>query len=228
MKEIVYNCINNFSEIVAEGDYKGVHYICLNRGTHPCAYIVCDPLFLNKHKTEYGFLDCINVHGGVNYTGALKKLVGLSDREGVCFGWSYDTYSDWAGYWSEKENLATGQKKWTTQELILDCHSAIDQYLEAVKKDSALDPTPGLLLDKEILKSLGFKSTFDGMAGDDETSFQLIGNNDGNKWRVYIDLQTPSLTYARNQKPRRKYEGSILTLDELRMVIDLLDIPLTV
>ena len=93
MKEIVYNCINNFSEIVAEGDYKGVHYICLNRGTHPCAYIVCDPLFLNKHKTEYGFLDCINVHGGVNYTGALKKLVGLSDREGVCFGWSYDTYT---------------------------------------------------------------------------------------------------------------------------------------
>ena len=112
--------------------------------------------------------------------------------------------------------------------MVLDCHSAIDQYLEAIEKDSALDPTPGLLLDKDILKSLGFKSTFDGMAGDDETSFQLIGNNDGNKWRVYIDLQTPSLTYARNQKPRRKYEGSILTLDELRMVIDLLDIPLTV
>ena len=164
----------------------------------------------------------------MNYTGSIKKLVGLADREGVCCGLSYDRDSDWAGYWSEKENLATGQKKWTTQELILDCHSAIDQYLEAVKKDSALDPTPGLLLDKEILKSLGFKSTFDGMAGDDETSFQLIGNNDGNKWRVYIDLQTPSLTYARNQKPRRKYEGSILTLDELRMVIDLLDIPLTV
>lgn len=228
MKEIIYNYINNFSEIVAEGDYKGVHYICLNRGTHPCAYVVCDPLFLNKHKSEYGFLDCINVHGGVNYTGELKTLVGLSDREGVCFGWSYDHYGDWAGYWSEEENLATGQKKWTTQELVFDCQAAIDQYLEMMEQDSALDPTPGLLLNKEILKDLGFCSTFEGMGGDDETSFQMVGNSDDNKWKIHIDFKTPSLSYARNQNLRRKYEGSILTVDELKMVIDLLDIPLTV
>lgn len=228
MKEIIYNYINGFSEIVAEGDYKGVHYICVNRGTHPCAYVVCDPLFLNRHKSDYGFLGCINVHGYVNYTGELKRLVGLSDREGVCFGWSYDHYGDWAGYWSDEENLATGQKKWTTQELVIDCQDAIDQYLEVMEQDSTLDPDPGILLNKDILKDLGFSSAFEGMSIDEETSFQLVGYSGDNKWRIYIDLKTPSMSYAKIKNPRKKYEGAILTLDELRMVVDLLDIPITI
>ena len=228
MKEIVYNYIHNFIEIVDEGDYKGVHYICVNEGIHPCAYIVCDPLFLKKHMSETGFLDCMTVHGGVTYTGELRRLRGLTDREGVCFGWDYGHYSDWAGYWSDEENLASGQKKWTTQELVHDCHVAIDQYLELMEKDAELDPVQGPMLTKEILMDLGFKSIFEGMINDDESAFQLMGINEGNKWRIYIDLHTPSLSHARNQNPRRKYEGSILTLDELKMIIDLLDLPLTI
>jgi len=225
MKEIVYNNIPDFSEIVEENDYKEVHFICVNRGIHPCAYVICDPLFLKKHVTDGGYIAGISVHGGITYTGEINKLKGLDDHTGVCFGWDYGHYNDWAGYWSDEENLMAGQKKWNTADIIYECHKAIDQYLELLEKDAKLDPVQGPMLTKEILKDLGFHSIFENTKGDDESAFQKMGIYEGNKWRIYIDLQSPSLSYARNQSPRRKYEGSILTLDELKMVIDLLDIP---
>lgn len=228
MKEIIYNHQPNFFEIVDEGEYKGVKYICINRGLHPCACIICDPLFLKRHLNNQGILDCINVHGGVTHSGEINKLRGLEDLPGTCFSWDYDKYNDWAGFWSEEENLKAGQHKWTTKELVYDCHRAIDQYLEVMKKDNALDPESSPMITKENLKKLGFTSIFDGMKDDNEKAFQMRGINDGNKWSIYVDLQTPSLSYARNQSPRRKYEGSILTMEELRMVVDLCDIPIEI
>lgn len=228
MKEIVYNHQPNFFEIVDEGEYKGVKYICINRGVHPCACIICDPLFLKKHVNEQGILECINVHGGVTHSGEINKLKGLEDLPGNCFCWDYDKSTDWAGFWSEEENLKAGLHKWTTKELVYDCYRAIDRYLEVMKKDGLLDPENSPVLTKEHLKALGFTSIFAGMKDDNEKAFHMRGINDGNKWSIYVDLQTPSLSYARNQSPRRKYEGSILTLEELRMVVDLCDIPIEV
>ena len=228
MKEIIYNHQPNFFEIVDEGEYKGVKYICINRGIHPGACVVCDPLFLKKHTNNQGILECVNVHGGVTYTGEIKGIHGLEEYPGYCFAWEYNKSNDWAGFWTEEENIKAGLHKWTTKELVYDCHRVIDRYLEVMKKDGAIDPEHSPLITKEHLKALGFNSIFAGMKDDNESAFELQGVNDGNKWRIYVDLQSPSLSYARNQSPRRKYEGSILTMEELRMVVDLCDIPIEV
>ena len=226
MKEIVYNNLPNFFEIVEEGEYKGVRYICVNRGTHPCACVICDPLFLKKHAGSQGTLDCVNVHGGVTYSGEINGIDGLEGFKGDCFFWEYNKFDDWAGFWSDDENLKTNQRKWTTIEIVNDCRQAIDQYLDVMGKDNLLDPEESPMITKEVLKNMGFHSIFENMVDDNESAFEAQGIYDGNKWRIYVDLQTPSLSYARNQRSKRKYEGSILTMEELKMVIDLLDLPI--
>lgn len=228
MKEIIYNHQPNFFEIVDEGEYKGVKYICINRGIHPAACVICDERFLKRHTSKRGILECISVHGGMSYCGDISKVKQLDGHTGHCFGWEYNRYNDWAGFWTEEENIKAGNHKWTTKELVYDCHRAIDRYLEIMEKDNILDPVTSPLITKDDLKNLGFHSIYEMMKNDEESAFQLNGINDGNKWSIYVDLQTPSLSYARNQSPRRKYEGSILTMEELRMVVDLCDIPIEV
>jgi hypothetical protein len=58
-----------------------------------------------------------------------------------------------------------------------------------------------------------------------DDALRLEGNNDGKKWKIYIDLNTPSWSYVINQNPRRKYEGEITTLDDLKSIIQLFDLP---
>lgn len=229
-KEIVYSASSSSVEVVADGKYRGIRYICLNRGIHPCAYVICDPLFLRAHAKKYDTLDCIDVHGGIDYIGHVYKLKGLKNHnsEDVCFGWSYGHAGDWAGYRSDEENQMSGMKKWTIRELVEDCKNAIDQYLEVKRRDEEGFSPDDKVLTKEILKNLGFKSIFNNIPDDDETALHMLGREDGGKWRIFIDLQTPGLSYAYNQSPRRRYEGSILTLEELKKVVDMCRLPVEV
>ena len=86
-KEIVYTSHRRIAVIVAEGEYKGVKYVCVNRGIHPCAYVFCTQEFLDKHATEYETIDGIYVHGGISYIGNANELLGLEDYDHPCFGW---------------------------------------------------------------------------------------------------------------------------------------------
>jgi hypothetical protein len=56
-KEIVYTSHRKIAVIVAEGEYKGVKYVCVNRGIHPCAYIFCTQEFLDKHESVTEIVD---------------------------------------------------------------------------------------------------------------------------------------------------------------------------
>ena len=135
-KEIIYTPISRIAVIVAEGEYKGVKYVCVNRGIHPCAYVFCTQEFLDKHATEYETIDGICVHGGVSFIGNANELLGLEDYDHPCFGWDYGHVGDWEGYMSEDENTQFGHKKYTTDMIISDCENAIDQYLKVLEDDN--------------------------------------------------------------------------------------------
>ena len=136
MKEIVYGKNWNLTYIADQGEYKGVKYFIVAGGIHPCAYVMCDESFVEKHKDDWGGLDCINVHGGVTWVDDTKHLRKHPEGyEGMCFGWDYGHCNDWAGYWSEVDNTMWGHKKWTTDEILYECHNAIDQYLEVIEKE---------------------------------------------------------------------------------------------
>ena len=221
-KEIIYTPISRIAVIVAEGEYKGVKYVCVNRGIHPCAYVFCTQEFLDKHATEYETIDGICVHGGVSFIGNANELLGLEDYDHPCFGWDYGHAGDWEGYLEDEENIKFGHKKYTTDMLITDCENAIEQYLEVLEDDK--QPSDNTIT-KEFLQKNGFKSVF-GDADDD--AWQISGDVEGKKWKIYIDLKTANSSYAINQSPRRKYEGEITTKDDLKSIIQLFDIPVEI
>ena len=221
-KEIIYNAIDRFAVVVADGEYRGVKYVCINRGKHPCAYVFCPKEFLDKHVSEeYQTIENLMVHGGITYTGIANDLLGLEDYDGYCFGWDYGHAGDWAGYISEEENSEWGHIKYTTDMLISDCMAAIDQYLDIVDKDTNGDSNN--ILTRDILLNLGFKSVFD-----TDDVFQLTGGEGENKWKVLIDLKTPTKSYVITQRPRQRYEGTITTFDELKAVIKLFNLPIEI
>ena len=229
MKQIVYNRgwidpNTPFAEIVDEGSYKGVHYVCVNRGCHPCAYVFCEQSFLDKHSTEYDGLDCIHVHGGVTFRGVPNKLAGMQDYNDPCFGWDYGHAGDWAGYLTEEANMLSQNHKYRTEDVVMEVHSAIDQYLDALKADSEEEMSEDHNLTPEVLKGIGFKSYIEG----DDTAFSMKGVEADKKWRIFIDLKHPAKTYAYNESSKRRYEGCINTLSELQKVADLCQIPLEV
>ena len=136
MKKIIYGKNWNLVYIADQGEYKGVKYFIVAGGIHPCAYLMCDPDFVTRHKDEWGGLDCIYVHGGVTWVDDTKHLRKHPEGwDGMCFGWDYGHCDDWAGYWSEADNMMYGHKKWTTDEILYECHNAIDQYLEVMEKE---------------------------------------------------------------------------------------------
>lgn len=229
MKEIIYNKDNKILYIACDNKYKGVRYFIVAGGIHPCAYVMCPESFINKHKEDWGGLDCIHVHGGVTWTEEashlLKHPVDCTDH---CFGWDYGHAGDWAGYHSEEENYHFQNYKWSLDEIIIECESAIDQYLEAKRKDEEEMPQDDIPLTSDFLKGIGFTPAFSGLPDDEDDSLHKIGEIDGKRWRIFIDLKNPSFSYAYNQKQRRRYEGSILTLEEMKMVVDLCKLPVEV
>ena len=223
--KIIYNKDNKILYIADQGEYKGVKYFIVAGGIHPCAYVMCDELFIIKHKNDWGDIDSIYVHGGVTWAEEVTHLkCHPEDWTGFCFGWDYGHVGDYAGYHSEEDNICCDNHKWTFDEILDECHNAIDQYLEVKREDEEEIAQTDHLLTKEILENLGFTNVI----STDKDSYHMMGNVDGKKWRIYIDFQSPGLTYARNEASHRKYEGSILTLEELKKVVDLCKLPVEV
>lgn len=230
MKEMVYKNAplsgEDKQEILYEGSFKDVRFLVTNcQGMHPCAYVFCQQEFLDSHATSWYGLDCISIHGGVSYQGQISELKGLGSKTGICFGWDYGHDGDWMGYLPEETNLKAGARKYTTMDVVHDCHLVIEQYLEALKKDMDDLPSNDLYLTPELLKSLGFKSVFEGKIEDDSI-LQKSGTIEEKKWKVYIDMKHRSKTYVTNEAIHRRYEGSLKSLNELKKVVSLCKIPI--
>ena len=222
-KEIVYNNIKHFAVIVASGVYKNVQYVCLNLGIHPAAYVMCTQEFLDKHVDKYKTIEGIHVHCGITYVGKANELLGLEEYNSPCFGWDYGHAGDWAGYMSEEENIAFNHTKYTTDMLIKDCQDAIDQYLQILENDA--HPVDTDIITKEALINLGFTKSHS--SGFDDR-YQISGEENGKSWKIIIDLKNPSSSYVFTQNSRRKYEGEITTMEDLKSIIQLFDIPVEI
>lgn len=221
-KEIVYNNIEHFAVIVAAGVYKNVRYVCLNLGIHPAAYVMCTQEFLDKHVDKYNTIEGIHVHCGITYIGNTHNLLGLEEYNSPCFGWDYGHAGDWAGYMSKEENIAANNTKYTTDMLIKDCQDAIDQYLQILEND--MHPIDSNIITEETLLNLGFTKAHSAI----DYAYQISGEKYGKRWKIFIDLKNVNGSYAINQSPRRKYEGEITTVSDLKSIIQLFDIPIEI
>jgi len=132
-QEICYNNDEDFFDIV-DTKYKGVRYVIINRGKHPCAYVECEKEFIDKYWDENNYeMKCdISVHGDVTYCGRFDDLRGCQGMEGYCFGWDYAHAGDWAGYLTDEQN--GNARKYTVGMIVDECKNAIDQYLKVIEE----------------------------------------------------------------------------------------------
>ena len=226
-KELIYQN-KRIREVIADDYHKGVHYICVNIGDHPRAYVECTREFLDRHHTSYGDIPGINVHGGVSWTGSLSNI-GLQNYTGVWFGWSYDHAGDWTGHMTLEQNTRCNHRKYTTMDLITDCKDAVKQYLNMLDADKETDRKGQTVLTPEYLRGLGFQSVIDmSISGSDTTMYLSGKDGQENKWKIYIDFKNPVKSYVYNQNPRRRYEGVLTQVIDLKLAVRLCHIPIKI
>ena len=112
--------------------YKGYEYVVKSLGRFPTAY-VC----LTEKDKDFGkFYDDIDIecHGGLTYSEPSLEFLEWSDKykcmvlssikDKWIIGWDYGHYGDYVATHNGRD---LGGKKWTTQELIDECKSVINQ-----------------------------------------------------------------------------------------------------
>lgn len=124
MKEMVYS-LERKREVLDEGVIDGFHYIILNMGWHPTAYVEI-PKDHPYYKAGYDDIDIdIDVHGGLTYSGNMGK-----DGEWY-LGWDYGHFGDYSGVeLMYPLDLRIGGKLWTYEEILEDVKTAIGQLKE--------------------------------------------------------------------------------------------------
>ena len=125
IKPMVYQADRKV-ELLYKGRYNGYNYYILNLGTHPTAYIEI-PKGHKYYKVEYDNID-IYVHGGLTYSD--NELMGVESKNWF-IGWDYAHDGDYMGFYADEMFLERpsllSEKQWTTEEIIKDCESVIDQ-----------------------------------------------------------------------------------------------------
>ena len=116
-------------ELIGQGTYKGFKYYVINLGTHPTAYV---GIAKGRKYWGYDYHDIpINVHGDLTYSDD-RLFGGRVEVKQWIIGWDYAHWGDYLGwYMSHPELMGVNDKKWTTEEIIEDCKSVIDQIVEA-------------------------------------------------------------------------------------------------
>lgn len=133
MKEMVYKS-SSAVEVLDSGKHKGIDYLIISYGTHPCTYIRVP----KSHKYANADYDTVplNVHGGLTYDGCLahiKDEIGVSlPKGGYWLGWDYAHAGDFSGYYLTPspyhDYFQTHDKKWTTAELHEQAIKAIEDF----------------------------------------------------------------------------------------------------
>lgn len=109
-------------KLLAFGSYKGLDYYVISLGTHPCGYVDCKEHEFNRYDIE--------CNGGITYESD-KLGFHYGDLNGHFIGWDYAHCWDYAGYETMfDESLRTGGQKHTTDEIIEECISVIEQILK--------------------------------------------------------------------------------------------------
>lgn len=115
IKSMVYN--PEESDILAEGEYKGIPFCIISYGTHPCAYIASD---------EY---DPDPVTMKIQWDKGSVKVTYLEHDYPIGgywnIGWDYAHSGDYFAGFSNPHG-----KKWTTEEILDDVRNVIDTIMK--------------------------------------------------------------------------------------------------
>ena len=137
MKEMHYTTEQIFNPLYI-GLYKGFRYAVVSYGHHPCCYVA-----LESSHPYYGvqyediFLFC---HGGLTYS-----HFGLGGFESTCvifnypywvIGWDYAHCGDFIKLPQVSARSKEFGRKWSTEELIIDCKNVIEQldFMSKIKE----------------------------------------------------------------------------------------------
>lgn len=104
-------------ETLAEGKDGEYEWKVLSLGSHPCGYVSVPKNHPFYGKKSWDIEDRIEVHGGLTFSG---KLHGF---DGLWFGWDYAHVGDFTFPFT-----MTGDKRWSTQEIVDECLRAIEQF----------------------------------------------------------------------------------------------------
>lgn len=132
MKQPSYILKERFTECIASGEYRHRKYVVVDIGDHPCGYV--ESLKKSDIRDNIQKYDFVCVNGGINFIDTLDYVIGLpNDFNGVKFiGWDYAHIGDYISAFNDLDDdcpLKKG-KKYTTEEIIEDCHNVIDQLEE--------------------------------------------------------------------------------------------------
>lgn len=117
--------------VIAQGYYNGLNYYVKNIfGRHPTAYVEI-PQGHKAYGINYKYTEeyPIDVHGGVTFNS--NNLLGVDpkgERGHQFIGWDYAHAGDFEGYYLRNPNdVLFNNRRWTTEEIVEHCKSAIDQ-----------------------------------------------------------------------------------------------------
>lgn len=132
-KEMIYKAQPSY-EILVDDSHLGYRYVVVSYGQYPCAYVALEK-WHPCYEKQYDYLD-INCHGGLTYSEyglrALKKngkAQKVISNDFWVIGWDYEHYDDFVGFYLgyEEINMIIKNKKWTTQEIVDEAKSVIEQ-----------------------------------------------------------------------------------------------------
>ena len=109
-------------EIVETGYYRSLDYLIVSNGRCPTAYVII-PVGWREIIDD----DEIDCHGGITYFEDKLDVFPLEDGTTSFIGWDYAHYGDYGVGCSPREG-----KKWTIEEIEIECKQVIDQILHIV------------------------------------------------------------------------------------------------
>lgn len=127
--------IEYFFDLLYKGFYKGYWYAVVSYGHHPCCYVALE----NNHpyyEVEYEDIS-IDCHGGCTYSnygfGGHRSVPKVFDKSYWVIGWDYSHFGDYVGLPFDPIGK---YKRWTTEEMIIDCKNVIEQldFISKIKE----------------------------------------------------------------------------------------------
>ena len=112
------------TKILEKNTHKGMEYLIVTYGSHPCCYVEIpeNHYLFGKSYYEDEEIDSINCHGGITF--ASRRNFGFG--ENYYIGWDYKHFGDYNANAQVYENA----KKWTIKELEKHCEDVINQIIE--------------------------------------------------------------------------------------------------
>ena len=127
IEEMVYEPLHD-PKTICEGNIDGIDFKIKSLGSHPTAYIKV-PNESSYFGSDYNEIP-INIHGGLTY-GQLKN------NNEFWIGWDYAHFGDYCYMEFNFGHYKNDEKKYTTNEILIDVENAIKQLNEITEIENS-------------------------------------------------------------------------------------------